>query len=357
MGLFTPVYYNEKKSYDERLKAVEEEKSERRLRKLANDAAVDIRFRAVAIRKLQDPSLCEALLMEYAGKDITKWPNDHESYVFQAAAQFLAALGEQSRLERIFRQCRNYGIKSIVIKNIEDTAFLEKAAINQGEEFGPDPWYTKVAQNAVTRITDDSTLARVAIFSFHAYPAEDAAKRVKDEVQLQNIVLKSPYIGARINAAKRVQNTESLLVHLREELTPVITENPMGSYHQAKLLGVCGDPLAKLVLYFTEGQKGVREFDSRFTEKEVLKTDPDILLPLLKSVFQSLSAEKNHADRERISRIAKCLRSMHENGISSRRIEAEFPKTIQYDFQYVEYAGDDYDSGYRTGGTETITLW
>lgn len=88
MGLFTPVYYNEKKSYDERLKAVEEEKSERRLRKLANDAAVDIRFRAVAIRKLQDPSLCEALLMEYAGKDITKWPNDHESYVFRQLLSF-----------------------------------------------------------------------------------------------------------------------------------------------------------------------------------------------------------------------------------------------------------------------------
>lgn len=360
MGLFTPVYYNEKKSDDERSKAIQKERNSKKLQKVAKDFEIGGWLQAIAIEKLRDPSLCEMLLMKYAGKDPIKKLYDLDAY--KAAARSLAEMGEQSRLEQIFSQCGNYGIQSIVVSFIENLTFLEEAAINPGEEYGQNPWYTEVAESAVSKITDDAALARVAINSFHNYPAEDAAKRVRGDAQLRDIALQSPFIKARINAVRRMSDSESIIMSLRDEFMPVILENPMKSTFQAILLALCGDTVAKLVLYFTGWEEqcvreGIQECNSHFAESEVLKTDPEILLPVLKKILETLLADKNHETWELVPRVAKCLRLMHENNIASEQIESNFPQTIQYDFEFMVYYGDGYDGGERKNGSETITLW
>lgn len=358
MGLLTPVYYNQKKSYDERSEAIEKEKSKKRLQSAAKDPSLDGRLRAVAIKKLRDPSLCEAVLMELVEKDPLKEPNDLQIFAYKAAARSLTEMGEQSRLERIFHQCGNYGIQSIVVSCIENPTLLEEAAINSGEKFGPNPWYTKVAQSAVSKITDDAALARVTIHSFHPYPAMDASKHVRDDTQLLNIALHSPYIEARIVAVQRMSNPESIIMPLREELMPAISEDPMNLESEAILLALCGDTIANLILYFTGCEaKCVREGVRLCDLSEALKADPEILLPVLKKILETLLAGKDYKTQKLIPRVAKCIRLMHENNIAPERIESDFPQTIQYEYEYRDYAGDDYDSAYDVENTETIVLW
>ena len=94
MGLFKPLYYNQKKPYRERVMALQNEKSRKRLRRAALDTDLDNRLQGIAIEKLQDPDLCEAVLMEFASKTPLDGPNNYQMERYHSATKTLSTLEE-----------------------------------------------------------------------------------------------------------------------------------------------------------------------------------------------------------------------------------------------------------------------
>ncbi|MBQ6326535.1 MAG: hypothetical protein IJI26_10765 [Clostridia bacterium] len=361
MSLFKPAYYDMKKDLSRREDALCREKSRSKLRKAALDADLDSRLRAIAVKRLGDADVCEAVLMERAGKDPCQKVCSEGAY--HAAAE---TLGDPSRLARILRECGNWDMKAIVVAHLDDPALLEDLAINEGEKWGSDPYYTKVAQGAVGRLKDDAALTRVAVRAFHAYPAEDAAKRISTFEAVQEIALNSPYMGARIKAVDRLSDPSALTGPLRERLLPGILEDPTKGENRGptELLALCGDGLARLLLYCTDNDRfgdranRYRHMGDFKVEEAVPKADPDELYPALKRIYDKYA---NHTvgyhGRDSLRNVARCIGVMHDNGILTERIEAELPPTLKVHYADTDYYGDGYEKSARDEGDETMVLW
>ena len=128
MGLFKPLYNNQNKPYRERVMALQNEKSRKRLRRAALDTDLDNRLQGIAIEKLQDPDLCEAVLMEFASKSPFDGPNSYQMERYHSAARTLSAMGEKQKLESIFHRCMSHRIQAVVISQIQNPELLEQVA-------------------------------------------------------------------------------------------------------------------------------------------------------------------------------------------------------------------------------------
>ena len=286
MGLFTPAYYNMKKSLDQRAEALRKENSKGRLRRVALDADIDSYLRTIAVKRLGEADVCEAMLMELAQKNPVQ--KIYSEAPYHAAAEML---GDPSRLEHILLKCGNWDMKAIIVSHLDNPALLEDLASNEGEKWGSDPDYTKVALEAVKQIKDNAALVRVALRTSHAYLAEEAAKRVSTFEAVQEIALNSPYMDAKIKAVDRLSDPSVLMEPLREQLLPGILEDPVKEQYPTRLLALCGDDLARLLLYCTNNA----DFNDRATkykymgdfkveETIVSKVDPDKLYSALKHI-------------------------------------------------------------------------
>ena len=356
MGLFKPLYFNQKKPYHERSMALQNEKSRKRLRNAALDTTLDIGLRGVAIEKLQDPELCEAVLMEFASKGPFDGPKSYQMERYNSAARTLSAIGEQQRLERIFHQCVSHQIQAVVISKIQNPALLEQVAVNADETYGA--WHFKVSENAVRQIQDERSLARVAIQAEQGHVAEDAVKRIDDGNLLRDIALKSSHNAARVKAIRRLPDATALIEPLKNEVAQMIVEHPLDSYWEIKLLAVSGDKTGRILSVCTKVLDPVRDLGSCVKDEEILEADPDILYPAMKRILKELDNTPSKPNGRIIfSQTASFIKLLHDFGIKTRQIEAELPKTITYQYDYTEYSGDDYDSGYRNEGMDEVTLW
>ena len=348
MGLFKPVYYNEKKSESQKRQAMEKEKNPGRLRKAALDQSLDYELRAIAIGNLRDPEVCEAVLMEYAGRNPKEGPVSFLCMPYNAAAGVLAELGDQARLERLLDKCSSHAIQAIIVGQIKEPALLERTAIHPGDN-------TDLAKSAVDRIEDDAALARMAIQTTDQWAALKAAKRVNDEAEKGRIVLHSPHLDARIEAARRMNSPAALAEPLRAELMPKIAENPTQSPCEAHLLALCGDDVARIVLYCIDhDQDGSVSWGRQHAKEVALQADPDVLFPLLKRTLEAHLSSKDYYTMNCVPRVAELIRHIHDHGVAAERIEAELPRTIDYDYQFSGYVGDSRETG---EGKKTVTLW
>ncbi len=348
MGLFKPDYYNEKKSESRKKQAMEKEKNPGRLRKAALDQSLDYELRAIAIGNLRDPEVCESVLMEYAGRNPKEGPVSFLCMPYNAAAGVLAELGDQARLKRLLGKCSSHAIQAIIVGQIKDPALLERTAIHPGDN-------TDLAKSAVDRIEDDAALARMAIQTTDQWAALRAAKRVNDEAEKGRIVLHSPYLDARIEAAKRMSSPATLAEPLRAELMPKIAENPTQSPYEAQLLAVCGDDVARIVLYCIDHDRdGSVSWGRQHAKEAALQADPDVLFPLLKRTLEAHLSSKNYYTMNCVPRVAEVIRHMHDHGSAAERIEAELPRTIDYGYQFGGCVGESLETGEEK---ETVTLW
>ena len=356
MGLFKPLYNNQNKPYRERVMALQNEKSRKRLRRAALDTDLDNRLQGIAIEKLQDPDLCEAVLMEFASKTPLDGPNNYQMERYHSATKTLSTLEEQKRQEKIFHQCVSHRIQAVIISQIQNPELLEQVAVNAGERYGA--WHFKVSENAMRQIQDEATLARIAIQSEQGHVAEDAVKRVADGNLLRDIVLKSPHIEARVKAIRQLPDTKSLIEPLKRELAQQIMDYPLDSCWEIRLLAVSGDKTGRILFRCTEGTDTKEEICSDVKDTEALEADSDILYPALKRILEELCNTPSRPNIQRIfSSAARCIRLLHEHGIKTEEIEAELPRTIEYRYESTDYAGDDYDSAYRCEGTDEVVLW
>lgn len=228
MNLFKPAYYNMKKDLSQRVIALQKEKSKSKLRKVALDTSLPTNLRAIAVERLGNADVCETVLMEYVGN-----PNQDISalsfFSLLSKAEFYhtvaETLGDQSRLERIFRECGNWDMKAIIVSHLDDQTLLEDLAFNEGEKWGESTFYTRVAQAAIRRIKDDEALVRIAIRGDRD-AAVTAAECVCYSESCAEIALNSPHIRAKIKAVERMPDPSALAGPLRERLLPAILEDP-----------------------------------------------------------------------------------------------------------------------------------
>lgn len=266
MGLFRPAYYSRKLDFHRRERAIEKERNADRLKKAAINKELDDNLRVIAIRRLNDPEVCESLLMDFPGPvKHYVWERDFGQKPYEAAAQVLAGLGDQIRLGRIFRSSQSHGIQEIVITHIMDPELLEEAAINRERKYS-----TETSANAIARIQDEEVLARIAICSISS--GKYAAKRVSDETLLGKIVLQCPVLDTRIEAARRMDNPDAVLSPVREEIEAGMCESPQAP--EVELLAWCGDPTARVIYGCT---RGTEDWELRFSKDDVLKADPETI--------------------------------------------------------------------------------
>lgn len=358
MNLFKPTYYNMKKDLSQRVIALQKEKIKSKLRKVALDTGLPTNLRAIAVERLSDADVCEAVLMEYAGKDPCQKVYSEGAY--HAAAE---TLGDPSRLERILRECGNWDMKAIIVSHLDDPALLEDLAINEGEKWGDDPYYTKVIRAAVRQIKDDDALIRVAIRGDRD-AAVTAAECVCYSESCAEIALTSPHIRAKIKAVERMPDPSALVGPLRERLLPGILEDPTNETLPIKLLALCGDDLAGLLLYCTDNDQMNKwriEHNKGFFNLEeavVSKVDPDELYPALKRIYDSHAHHTlGFHGRDSLRNVSRCTQAMHKNGILAEQIEAEFPPTLNVHCTDVSYYGDGYEKSYDYEDDEIMEFW
>ena len=366
MNLFKPAYYNMKKDLSQRVIALQKEKSKSKLRKVALDTSLPTNLRAIAVERLGNADVCETVLMEYVGN-----PNQDISarsfFSLLSEAEFYhtvaETLGDQSRLERIFRECGNWDMKAIIVSHLDDPALLEDLAINEGEKWGGYPYYTDVARAAVRQIKDDDALIRVAIRGDRD-AAVTAAECVCYSESCAEIALNSPHIHARIKAVERMPDPSALTGPLRERLLPDILEDPTNETLPIKLLALCGDDLAGLLLYCTDNDQMNKwriEHNKGFFNLEeavVSKVDPDELYPALKRIYDSHAHHTlGFHGRDSLRNVSRCTQAMHKNGILAEQIEAEFPPTLNVHCTDVSYYGDGYEKSYDYEDDEIMEFW
>ena len=359
MNLFKPAYYNMKKNLAQRKEALRKEKSKSKLRKVAMDSGLDSSLRAIAIERLGNPEVCEAVLMERAGKDPTERIYSVEAY--HAAAE---TLGDPSRLERILRECGNWDMKAIIVSHIEDPVLLEELAVKEGEKRHGYSYYSKVAKAAVGQIKDDDALVRIAIHG-DSDAAKEAACRVRYSESCEEIALNSPHIHARITAVERMPDPSALAGPLRERLLPDILEDPTRGENitPIKLLALCGDDLARLLRYCTENDQmndwSIRHNKGFFKLEDIVsKVDPEELYTALKRIYDKhvYHTVKFHG-RDSLRNVSRCTQAMHKNGILAEQIEAEFPPTLNVHCTDVSYYGDGYEKSYDYEDDEIMEFW
>ena len=354
--LFKPIYYNEKKSYGERAAALEEENSTKKLKAASLDPELGDRLRAVAIKKLKDPEVCEMVLMEFSSGKPMDGPDKYNEERFISAAKTLKGLDEQNRLEELFDKCGSHRIQAIIVQNIENTVLLEKAALNEAEAYGP--WYLGVSSNAIEALRDEEVLARIAINGMIGHAAEDSAKKVNSSELLQKIVTESKSISARVNAVRRLNDTSAVLPALRKELAPVIIEKPLDSYWEIRLLASAHDAAGRIMAYCTDAPGSLqKDYPDCIKSDEVLLAEVEIIYPFLRNIFSELTYKMDTNAWDKLPNVCKCIKLLHDNGIMIEQIEKDFPKTIDYTCNVVDYSGGDYDSRYSAERGNKIDIW
>lgn len=354
--MFKPVYFNDKKSFTERASALRNETSAGKLKKAALDSNIDIRLRAIAIRQLKSPEVCETILMEYANGKSTDGPQKNFNEHFIASAETLASLDEQQRLERIFNTCVSNRVQAIVIANIENSELLEKAALNEGEIYGP--WYMGVSENAVSAIRNEELLARIAIHGTSGHATEDAVKKISDSVLLQKVVTEASDISVRVNAVSRLDDASRIIPKLKEEFSQKIINAPIDSPWEIRLLASSKDATGRIMAYCTESYNTIKkDYNDVIENSEVLEADADIVYSFLKNLYKELSEKMDNKAWDYLPKVSGCIKLMHDSGIKKELIEKDFPKTLDYSCKVEECAGDDYDSAYSSNRKNSVSFW
>ncbi len=326
----------------------------------------DGHLRGVAMIRLNDPDLCEAVLMERASDAPVKEPLADDREVYEKAAQFLSDRGEQERLEKIFASCMSRIIQAIIISVIENEDLLLKVAIDEKEEYfypaigysGPNAPYEAVGQ-----INNNDKLALIALQATNIRTSIQAVAKINSQKLLGEILKKSLHIRIKREALRRISDVRKYADPIRNEMIPGIIDAPLGSDDEIGLLAMTGDKTGRALLWLVNGD-GSNGRDNKIPldiQPEILEADADILIAAIKNIIKELSNDPSRSGIHGLfKRTAACIGLLHENGIKRERIEKEVPKSLTYHYDYyvhdICYEADLFEVGHYTGD-ETVTFW
>ena len=314
----TSEIYSEKEQYA----ALVRIKDPSILRAVALDAGVQYQLRIIAIKTLKDPDICESVLMEYASQ--MEYFNDYRKEICDCAALTLYSLGDEARLEDILKKCSaESSVQNIVMSYIQNQSLLEQAAMDEDGRF----WSSSSV--AVRKINDEKILLRIALNARDSDARKAAAKKLKSELFLQEFVVSNNNsIYLRLEICKRLHDRSAILNPLKEELLPVIVNDPWRHQNEISLLARCGEMVSRVLRYCLHSFGDPQTYEFNIKDL-VLQSDHDMLYQALKNL---LTALLDWVDENAVYRfgpdVAECIKLLHDSGIMTAQIERDFPKVV-----------------------------